>query len=232
MELHIFDNKDLLCDGLLDWITEKIQAVLKVDQKFTIALSGGATPKMLYEKLSLSTSIDWSKIHFFWGDERFVPIDDERNNAGMAFQQLINKITVPADQVHPMRTDIDIPRSVEEYDFILHKYFPKKQTFDLVLLGMGNDGHTLSLFPGSDLLNDNTSWVQSTVKKGENIGRITLMPSIVNNAHYVVFLVSGIEKAPMIKNIIELDPYYPANLIDPESKELHWFLDKEAASLL
>ena len=232
MQVHVFDNNEILCDELADWIVNKIKSVLEKQTRFTFSLSGGSTPKILYKKLCERKDIEWDKIHFFWGDERTVPFEDERNNAGMAFHELLNKIPVSKDQIHVMRTDIPLHESLKEYDRILHNYFPSGKTFDLVLLGMGNDGHTLSLFPGSDLLNDNHSWVASAVKPGEDISRITLMPAVVNLSQSIVFLVSGKEKAPMIKNVLELDPYYPANLIAPASNDLHWFLDADASSLL
>lgn len=232
MQLHILENNDSLCNGLIAWMEQIIKEVLKENDKFTIALSGGSTPKLLYQKLALNKNIDWSKIHFFWGDERTVPFSDERNNAHMAFNELLNKIPVPENQIHVMRTDIPLDESVRQYDELLHEYFKGGEAFDLVLLGMGADGHTLSLFPDGKLINDNISWVASGKKTGEDISRITLMPAIVNKSKYIVFLVSGKDKSEMLKNVLELDPYYPANLIDPISKQLHFFLDKDASALL
>lgn len=232
MKLHIFNDPNCVCDALANWIEELIQNVLKENERFTFALSGGSTPKLLYKKLALKTDIEWSKVHFFWGDERTVPYEDERNNAHMAYGELLNKVPVDPKNIHVIRTDVSIEESVIEYNQILHSYFKNGETFDFVLLGMGDDGHTLSLFPDGDLLKDNHNWVCRGAKTGEDIFRITLMPALVNYSKYIAFLVCGNDKSAMLKNVLELDPYYPANLIEPVSDELHWFLDKPAASLL
>ena len=237
MHLHIYKDAEEVTTALADWITELIRKTLEVKEGFTIALSGGETPKKLYQKLAsppFCEKINWSRLHIFWGDERYVPFNDERNNAKMAYDNLLSKVNIPSDQVHKIWTDITPEESAKQYAKILHQYFNDRQTtFDLVLLGMGEDGHTLSLFPGNEILHDEKSWVNAihSKEKGE---RITLMPSVVNRSASVAFLVTGKNKAKVLQEVLENSALnnYPAQLIQPLNSELHWFIDESAAKYL
>lgn len=239
MKLHIFDNKEILSDKLAEWICELIAATLKNQQFFTLALSGGETPKLLYQKLvseKYKTRIDWQRIHVFWGDERVVPFTDERNNAKMAFEFLLDYVNIPASQIHIMRTDIEPNFAVAEYRKKLHTCFDStSHSFDLVLLGMGTDGHTLSLYPGSLVIEDHYRWVNSVYHEHQELYRITLMPLLVNKASHVVFMVEGEKKAAVLEKVLEGEykpTQLPAQIISPENGELHWFIDKAAAKNL
>jgi 6-phosphogluconolactonase len=239
MRLHIYKNADELVDELAKWITGYVSRTLDKKDRFTIALSGGETPKNLYRTLSAEpygTQIDWNKMHFFWGDERAVPFSDENNNAKMAYENLLNKVGVPAANIHIMKTDVSPGIAAKQYEKILHDYFDETgNSFDLVLLGMGKDGHTLSLFPGSAILIDEQHWVNAVYVEDQKMYRITLMPPIVNKASSIIFLVTGIEKSKTLRNVLEgpQDPVsYPAQFIKPVNNELHWFLDAAAASEL
>jgi 6-phosphogluconolactonase len=239
MKLHIFDDKEIMSEQLAEWICDLISDILKHQQFFTIVLSGGGTPKILYQKLvseKFKTRIDWQRIHVFWGDERVVPFNDERNNAKMAFDFLLNHVDIPASQIHIMRTDIEPNFAVAEYRKKLHTFFDSTgHSFDLVLLGMGDDGHTLSLFPGSLLINEHSCWVNSVYNEQQQMYRITLMPLLINKAGKVVFMVDGEKKAGVLEKVLEGEykpAELPAQLISPENGELHWFLDKSAAKKL
>lgn len=239
MKLHIFDDKEIMSEQLAEWICDLISDILKRQQFFTMVLSGGGTPKILYQKLAsenYKTRIDWQRIHVFWGDERVVPFSDERNNAKMAFDFLLNHVDIPASQIHIMRTDIEPNFAVAEYRKKLHTFFDSTgHSFDLVLLGMGDDGHTLSLFPGSLLINEHSRWVNSVYNEQQQMYRITLMPLLVNKAGKVVFMVDGEKKAGVLEKVLEGEykpAELPAQLISPENGELHWFLDKAAAKKL
>lgn len=238
MHLHIYKSAEETITALANWITSLIQKTLEVKDKFTIALSGGETPKKLYQTLASDEyreKINWSRLHIFWGDERYVSFTDERNNAKMAFDNLLSDVNIPAEQVHRILTDIIPEESAKQYENILHKYFDEKQTtFDLVLLGMGDDGHTLSLFPNSELLNDKQSWVRADYTGQKGMKRITLMPSVVNKSAAIVFFVTGVAKAKVLKEVIEepVNHNYPSQLIQPSNGELHWFLDSSAAKFL
>lgn len=237
MQLHIYKNKELVADELALWISDIIQSSLQNQEFFTLALSGGETPQILYKKLAtpeFKEKINWKRVHIFWGDERAVPSNDDRNNAKMAYDLLIDHIDIPAAQVHVMRTDIEPVFAAIEYEKILHTYFGNTvKSFDLVLLGIGDDGHTLSIFPGSPLLEgEKQNWVNAVYNEEQQMFRITLTPIIVNRASYIAFMVSEPNKAKILKEVIEgkyMPSTLPAQLIKPENGELHWFLDKKTA---
>ncbi|MGC4037830.1 MAG: 6-phosphogluconolactonase [Chitinophagaceae bacterium] len=237
MNLNISEDTDQLSKRVADWIVNDIHETLKKKDLYTIALSGGNTPKKLYTLLAsekYKDKIDWSKLHFFWGDERYVPFSDKRNNAKMAFETLLNHVPVSKEQIHIMQTDMEPQKSVADYEKILHHYFDrKKHSFDMVLLGLGDNAHTLSLFPGYDIIHEKEKWVKAFYLEEEKIYRISLTTPIVNKAAKIAFLVAGADKAASVNNVLynEHDPeLYPAQLIQPFSDELYWFLDKTAAA--
>lgn len=239
MKLHIFDDKETMSEQLASWIERLVQDTLKKQDLFTLVLSGGGTPKLLFQKLAsdkFKNKINWKRIHVFWGDERVVPFEDDRNNARMAYDILINHIDIPPEQVHIMRTDIEPELAAEKYEKILHQYFDNTpNSFDLVLLGMGDDGHTLSLFPGSPIIEEHEHWVNSVYNEQQKMYRVTLMPVIVNKASNIAFMVDGAKKANVLQQVIE-GPYtpreLPAQIIKPVKGQLSWFLDKAAAKEL
>jgi len=239
MELHIAKDPAQLSENVAAWISNYILEVLQQQERFTLVLSGGSTPKALFALLAkepYSQMIPWERIHFFWGDERAVPFEDERNNARMAYEVLLDKVPVHPDNIHVMRTDIDPAKSAEEYAAILHKYFGKENTtFDLVLLGMGDDGHTLSLFPGTKVVHEKKAWTDAFFLPAQDMYRITLTAPVVNKAAAVLFMATGAGKAITLKNVLQgtFDAEkYPSQLIRPENGELHWFVDEAAASAM
>jgi 6-phosphogluconolactonase len=239
METHIYENKEAMASALANWICEKIASTLQSQEYFSLVLSGGNTPTILYKKLATTAfkdKIDWSRIHVFWGDERVVPYTDKRNNAKMAFDLLLNSVTIPPEHIHIMRTDIEPNFAVDAYQALLHTFFDNKEkSFDLVLLGMGEDGHTLSLFPGSTIIEEHVNWVNSIYNSDQKMYRITLMPLIVNKASSIVFMVDGSKKSEVLQKVIngKYNPVQlPAQIIKPIDGELHWFLDEAAAKNL
>ncbi|HEY9261316.1 6-phosphogluconolactonase [Chitinophaga sp.] len=239
MELHIAKDPAQLSENVAAWISNYILEVLQTQERFTFVLSGGNTPKQLYSLLAkapYNMVIPWERIHFFWGDERDVPFDDERNNARMAYLELLNKVGVNPENIHVMRTDIGPEASAAEYEKTLKSYFGKEDTtFDLVLLGMGDDGHTLSLFPGTPVVQEQKAWVKAFFLEAQNMYRITLTAPVVNKAACVLFLTTGANKAITLKNVIEgtFDAdKFPSQLIRPEEGELHWFVDEAAAGAM
>jgi 6-phosphogluconolactonase len=236
MELHVFKDGEALSNGAAKFIADHISATLKTKARYTIALSGGSTPKRLHQILAQSPyreQIDWSKLHIFWGDERAVPFEDDRNNAKMAYDTLLNFVPVPASQIHVMRTDIGLVESAAEYEKILHQYFDKEATsLDLVLLGMGDDGHTLSLFPGQPVIHEEKLWATAFWLQAQDMYRITLTKTIVNRSACVAFLTAGTAKAHALKEVLKGAPnpdLYPSQVIKPVG-ELHWFVDEAAAA--
>ena len=254
MQLTISTNTDELNWRVAEWIVDSIHEDLQQFDRFTIVLSGGSTPKKLYQLLAseeFNSKIDWERLHVFWGDERYVPFTDERNNAKMAFDTLLDHAPVPKSQIHIMRTDIPAEESASEYESILDQYFPgassrKLQgasnalathhspftTFDLVLLGLGDNAHTLSLFPGEEVIHEKNRWVKSVFVREVNMQRITLTAPVVNLSRRVAFLVSGKDKAEAVSQVLLNDQapdLYPAQVIKPIAGELFWFLDEPAA---
>jgi 6-phosphogluconolactonase len=238
MHLHIYKDDEELAIALANWIEVLIRKTLEVKDQFSIALSGGESPKKLYQKLASNPyreKVNWGRLHVFWGDERVVPFNDERSNAKMAYDNLLSQVNIPTQQVHSIWTDIPPEQSAKQYEKILHQYFDDKQTtFDLVLLGLGEDGHTLSLFPGSAAINDEQSWVKADNAEQKGMKRITLMPTVINRSAAIVFLVTGENKATVLAEIISNPTHekYPAQLIQPANGELYWFLDEAAAKNL
>ena len=239
MQLHIFENNAELSLEVAEWMTEMIESKLTMQDRFTLALSGGSTPQKLNALLAAepyASRIDWTKLHIFWGDERFVPIEDDRSNAKMAFDTLLDFVSVPMEQIHVMRTDIDPALAAFEYEQVLHRYFDETESsFDLVLLGMGDDAHTLSLFPGSPAVTEKELWTTAFFLQSQDMFRITLTYPIVNRSEAIAFLTTGKNKATALKHVLEgnYEPEkYPSQLIKPTKGDLHWFVDKEAASEL
>jgi 6-phosphogluconolactonase len=239
MELHKFKDAAELSHAVAEWMAEAIAATLKNKDRFTIALSGGSTPKLLHKILAAppyKDRIDWSKLHVFWGDERDVPFEDDRNNAKMAFDTLLNFVPVPPSQIHVMRTDVTPEESAAGYEAILHQYFDATPaSFDLVLLGMGDDGHTLSLFPGTAAVHEEKAWAIAYYLKAQDMYRITLTKTIVNRSARIAFMTTGTGKANALKQVLE-GPYnpdlFPSQEIKPSAGELHWFVDEAAAAEL
>ena len=164
--IHQYRNIIEVNKALAEWLVNDIQKVLLQQDRYSIALSGGSTPKSFYELLAkdYADKIDWIKVHVFFDDERYVPFTDERNNAAMVHRALIQHVNIPASQVHNMQTDVSPIDSAKAYELLLHQYFDHQQhTFDLVLLGMGDDGHTLSLFQGTAVVNERVKWVRSAI---------------------------------------------------------------------
>lgn len=237
MQLIVTKDINDLSKRFADWMVQKIENVLKVKDRFAIALSGGSTPKRLYQLLASDeyrNKIDWGRLHFFLGDERYVPYTSDRNNGRMIFETLLNFVPAKKEQIHLMRTDIEPEASVFEYENILRNYFPDdNHTFDLVLLGLGDNAHTLSLFPGYPVVFEKTKWVQSFFLEEEKIFRITLTAPLVNAAGTISFLVSGASKNAALYNVFtkEHNPgLYPAQIIQPYNDELYWWTDEAAAA--
>jgi len=238
-QLHIAKDAKQLSQDLAAWLGDYIKKVLNEKDRFTFVLSGGSTPKQLYTLLADSPykeSIPWEKIHFFWGDERAVPFEDSRNNAKMAYDELLNKVGAKAENIHVMRIDIGAADSAADYEKILKQYFDGQETtFDFVLLGMGDDGHTLSLFPGTPVIHEKDAWATSFFLPAQDMYRITLTAPVVNHSACIAFLAVGTGKAETLKHVLEgrFEPdLYPSQVIKPAKGELHWFIDEAAASAL
>lgn len=210
--------------------------------RFTIALAGGSTPKSLYNLLATNarTALPWDRMFFFWGDERHVPPTDSDSNYRMADEAMLAKIPVPAANVFRMKTENPEAAAVaEDYEQTLRKFFQLEPgqlpTFDLILLGMGPDGHTASLFPGTAALQEKSRLVFANWVEKLKTYRITLTLPVLNAARCVIFLVSGTDKAPALHAVLEEDvsgEQYPAKLVQPRQGKVIWLVDRAAASTL
>lgn len=236
MHLIIRENINDLNRELADWITTYIANTLKYKADFFFCLSGGNTPQKLYQTLAsppYKDKIEWEKIHFFWGDERYVPLTDERNNAGMALREMLQLVPVKKENIHIIDTGTEADVSASNYDSLLRNYFEgKNYSFDLVLLGLGSNSHTLSLFPGYRTVHEKKKWVSSFYLDEQKMFRITLTAPVINKASAVIFIATGPDKADAVKHILEdgYDPdQYPAQVIKPGTGKLYWWVNEEAA---
>lgn len=207
--------------------------------RFVISLSGGQTPRRLYSLLAdpdYHSGIDWKKTHVFWGDERYVPRDDDRNNAQEAKRILLDKVDIPVSNIHAIPVELPPDEAAMQYEKTLRDFFGKEPLqFDLILLGLGTNGHTASLFPGLKLLNEHAEGIRAEYVEEEKMYRISMTADLINHARNIVFLVTGEEKAQVVKELLTgtgQAGHYPARLIKPLQGELYWFLDTGAASLL
>jgi len=220
-------------------------AVSSIDDRgsFSVALSGGSTPRPAYEHLAtmeLASQLDWSHIHVFWGDERCVAAHHPDSNYGMARQALLDHIPIPTRNVHRILGELAPAEAASRYEETLRQFFSPEHegepvTFDLVLLGMGTDGHTASLFPRSELLAEKSRWVASDQVDQTKGWRVTLTPPAINAARHATFLVSGRAKAKTVQQVImgpRQSRLLPAQIVSPKSGNLTWLMDSAAASLL
>jgi 6-phosphogluconolactonase len=208
--------------------------------KFSVALSGGSTPKKLYSLLGSAEyrpQVDWQRVHFFWVDERCVPKEHEESNFRIAFDRLLSKISIPDGNVHRIKGEEDPDKAAREYEEEVRKFFGMSglPIFDLVILGMGEDGHTASLFPGSHLLKERIRLAAPVYLEKPNWNRITLTLPVMSNATQILFLVAGHSKAEVVYEILgngRKKERYPAGLISPVHGSITWLIDQEAAEKL
>jgi 6-phosphogluconolactonase len=219
--IRVFENSRELARGA----AEHFVALAQKDS-FTIALSGGSTPKVLYQVLAeeFREQVLWSKVQFFWSDERHVPPDHPDSNYRMAHEALLSRVPVLESNVHRVRSENpSAQEAADEYEKII---VPR---LDLILLGLGTDGHTASIFPGSEVLHETKRLIAAPWVEKLNAYRITMTLPLLNNGASVLFLVSGAEKAEIVKEVLEGPQKYPAQFVQPTNGELIWMLDRDAA---
>ncbi len=243
-EVRIVADREALSRAAADEWMARARASVRGKGLFTVVLSGGSTPKELYGLLasdpSYRTGLPWDRIHIFWGDERHVLPDHPDSNYRMAREALLSKVPIPPENIHAMRGEVrDARQAALEYEEGLRDFFRLRvgefPRFDFVLLGMGPDGHTASLFPGTEALRERSRLsVANWVGKLQTY-RITLTVPVFNHAAFLLFLVSGEEKAETLKTVLEErkreDPF-PAQLIRPVHGRLLWLVDRAAGRLL
>jgi 6-phosphogluconolactonase len=237
-KLHIYKNERETCYAFAEWLADLVKETLTRQGSFTIALSGGDTPKLVYKILATdyATKIDWDKIHLFWGDESFISSTDEKNNPALVLKMLIDTLPVPKNHVHGIRTDISPEASALEYEDLLKTYFNNgNTTFDLVILGMGEKGNLLSLYPFSQESHHHSGWVMPVYDKQDDLYKVTLTITAINASAVKAFLITGKKKEDVVQQVLKgkYEPEKsPAQLIVAANKPVHWFLDEGSAGKL
>jgi 6-phosphogluconolactonase len=237
--IWLYDDYEALSNAAAGIFAQQARQAAQAKGWFGVVLSGGHTPQRTYELLAqppYRDQVSWGQVHVFWGDERCVPHGDLRSNTRMARQALLDHVPIPSSQIHPI-TCSEVPRQgAEEYEAVLHEFFgDQPPRFDLIFLGLGENGHTASLFPGTPVLEERERWVSEVYVAEQELYRVTLTAPLINQAAVVAFLVSGAGKAGVLKEVLEgpVDPYrLPAQSIRPADGELHWLLDSGAAAML
>lgn len=234
---HISSNQDELIKSMADFVVTRATDAIRDHGRFSFVLSGGSSPKKLHQLLTSEeyrNKIDWKNVYFFFGDERYVPADHPDSNYLMAKNTLFDPLNIAADHIFRMNTDLTPADGASAYEKAIADYFAgKPQQFDLIILGLGDDAHTASLFPGTSVLQEKQSGVRSLYIEKVKMDRITLTAPLINQAHHIAFLTFGESKAEAVHHILkgEKNPtQYPAQLIAPAKGELHWFMDASAAS--
>jgi 6-phosphogluconolactonase len=246
-EVEVLASTDALMQAAADEFVRCAVEATRVSGRFAVALAGGSTPAGLYARFATAAyarRIDWTRVHVFWGDERCLPPGDPATNYRMVREHLLDRVPVPEQSVHRIRGPGDPAENAAAYERELRAAFatpegPPRTTpgsrFDLVLLGMGHDGHTASLFPGTPAIRERERWVLAQHVAAVSMWRITLTPVVINAAAEVVFLVAGREKAPTLRRVLE-GPHQPdalpAQAVAPHAGRLSWLVDATAAAEL
>ena len=239
MELHIYKTPDKVIEGLANYFIQTVKTAIKEKNECTVVLSGGNSPKKLYELLASTdhgNQIDWDKVYFFFGDERYVPFNDPGNNGNMVKKALFEPLMIPDANIFYINTAVPPEESAKKYSQRILSYFKNNPVrFDLILLGLGDNAHTASLFPHTPVLKEKKALVSAVYIEELSSYRITMTAALINEAHAISFLVYGEAKANAVHDVLEGAKdfeTYPAQLIIPEEGVLNWFLDEGAAKNL
>ena len=239
-EVRIYQDLEFLSHASAGLFIDHAVQSLKDRGRFLVVLTGGSTPVRLYQLLAEEKggNIEWDKNHAFWSDERCVPPDDQESNYGQARELLLRHVDIPDGNIHRIKGEINPVEASKDYDRVLKQYAPPHSEwprFDLVLLGMGEDGHTASLFPGSPVEVLTPTLAVTAHYEDRPAERVTLTPPVINSARLIVFMVVGANKALTLGKVLN-GPYQPelipAQRIAPEDGKLIWLVDEAAASQL
>lgn len=236
MKLHVYDTEQEVIKGIADFFVKTVNHTIITKDECSVVLSGGNSPKKLYQLLTSEEyreQVDWSKISFFFGDERYVPFDDPGSNGLMAKQTLFDPLQIDESKIFYIGTTLSPEHDAANYTDAIFTYFGERQVkFDLVLLGLGDNSHTASLFPYTDVLQEEKAIVRSVFLEDQKTYRITMTAPLINDAHHIAFLVYGNGKAEAVHHILKGErniELYPAQLIQPLDGTVNWFMDTEAA---
>ena len=229
-EFQIYPNPESLAQAAAEQFVDRAATAVAAREWFIVALAGGSTPRPMYERLAaepLASRVDWDHVQIFWGDERSVPPDHPDSNYRMAREALLDHVPVPGTNVHRIQGEVVPDWSASSYEMELEKVLGVNGRFDLILLGMGADGHTASLFPGTKVLDEQEYAVDAVHLGAERGWRVTLTLPVINAARHVMFLVSGAEKAGALARI-RAGEMLPAARVQPDDGELIWLVDRDA----
>lgn len=232
----IFPSLNELSIAAADIIYNTSQQAIKDTGRFTIALSGGTTPAALFSLFSkppYADKFDWKNFFIFWGDERFVPFDHEENNSHLAKKLFLNHVRIPAENIFTPQVQMPPEAAATQYINMLKAFFKVElPAFDLILLGMGEDGHTASLFPGTSIDTHHPTLVEAVRKSNDPMKRLTFTPPLINNAKRILVLVSGKSKAKVLSEVLskKSEVKYPIQML--QQKNIQWLVDADASSLL
>jgi 6-phosphogluconolactonase len=244
--IQSFPSAEALADAVARHVASLAVDAIAATGRFTLALSGGSTPRAAYTRLAtddLARQVEWSLIHVLWGDERCVPPDDPRSNYRMAKEALLDRVPIPPEQIHRIRGEDEPQEAAADYEDELRSLLrmtpssaaPRMTGPDLILLGLGEDGHTASLFPGQPAVHEAEYWVMAVPAPTGDMWRITLTPAVLNLAGNVTFVVSGASKSQRLAQVLE-GPFtpdlLPAQAIQPSHGRLTWMVDEAAAARL
>lgn len=237
--IRIQPDADQLMQAAAEMVVTLAAQAITERGRFSIALSGGSTPRALYRLLASAPyreQIAWEKVHLFWGDERCVPPDDTESNYRMTREALIEHVPLLPDNIHRVQGEMPPAEAAAAYETELKRFFAGEiPQLDLIMLGMGDDGHTASLFPHTAALDETEKWVVANYVTQKSVWRITLTVPAINAARQVAFLISGAEKAGRLREVL-YGPHQPhdlpSQLIQPTGGTLMWLLDIPAASAL
>lgn len=233
-EIQIFETVDALQSAAARHIAEALSPTA-TGRVMHVALSGGSTPRRMHELLAETAGIDWSNVHVYWGDERTVPPDHPESNYRMSRETLIDRIDIPSQNIHRILGEIEPSEAALEYERTLRQTFgvepPNVPRFDVIILGVGADGHTASLFPGTSALHERRRWVVANDVPQQGTTRITLTYPVLEHASLVMFLAAGDNKQAALKQIFDpsASERPPAGRIEPAGRVV-WFLDADAAA--
>jgi len=234
-----FDQLQPLNIAAAQFVVDAAKAAIAARGRFTVALTGGSSPVDLYRLLAsppYRDQVQWEHVFVFWGDERWVPLDHELSNARMAMETLLSHIPVPKTQVFPMWADGVSPEEfASDYEVSLRKHLNPEGRFDLVLLGMGADGHTASWFPHTGVLHEYEKWVAAYYLQSQNMYRITLTVPLINRTNQIAVIAYGDSKAEALYEVMKGErdfEKYPAQLLPTAEGQITWFVDESAAAKL
>lgn len=237
MSLNVFEESNEAIEALAILFIKDAKLAIATHDKFSVALSGGSSPKKLYELLAskYKDEIDWKKVYFFFGDERYVAQDHPDSNYLMAKTAMFDSLQIADNQIFKVDTSLDPASAALAYQRWICGFFDDEPVFDLILLGLGDDAHTASIFPGTDLVWIDEEQVKEVYLADKGVYRISFTAPLINDAKQIAFLTFGANKADAIKAVLEGEhdvAKYPAQLIKPTSGKLDWFVDEAAVSKL